>query len=224
MKTMLRVVLMAGVGGALLAQEPGQQVEIRKAQAADAIIKLNDVVIHQQNMHVEADKVAMAFVHDMSAGPIVKNAPYSAEAVTETIQQLFDGNRIVQRESQKLYRDMQGRERREQASPMEIVSINDPVSGESFTLHPEAKTADKRPYVGGGNFTYLGNNLLVTSGAGIKQNFFFTTGGDQVSEPKEESLGTRMIEGVQAEGTRSTTTIPAGAIGNDRAIEIVDER
>jgi hypothetical protein len=29
---------------------------------------------------------------------------------------------------------------------------------------------------------------------------------------------------VQAEGWRSVTTIPAGAIGNDRAIEIIDER
>jgi hypothetical protein len=32
------------------------------------------------------------------------------------------------------------------------------------------------------------------------------------------------IEGVQAQGTRTTTTIPAGDIGNDRPINIVDER
>ena len=34
----------------------------------------------------------------------------------------------------------------------------------------------------------------------------------------------RSIEGVEAEGTRTTVTIPAGEIGNERAIEIVSER
>jgi hypothetical protein len=33
-----------------------------------------------------------------------------------------------------------------------------------------------------------------------------------------------VIEGVQAEGTRTTTTIPPGQIGNERPIEIVSER
>ena len=38
-----------------------------------------------------------------------------------------------------------------------------------------------------------------------------------------EDLGTKNIEGVQANGTRTTRTIPAGQIGNDRAISIVTE-
>jgi hypothetical protein len=42
-------------------------------------------------------------------------------------------------------------------------------------------------------------------------------------ERKTESLGTQTIEGVTAEGTRSTLTIPAGEIGNTLPIEIVDE-
>jgi hypothetical protein len=33
-----------------------------------------------------------------------------------------------------------------------------------------------------------------------------------------------MMEGVQAEGTRTTVTIPAGQIGNERDINIVSER
>jgi hypothetical protein len=41
---------------------------------------------------------------------------------------------------------------------------------------------------------------------------------------KEESLGKQTIEGVEAEGTRNVTTIPAGEIGNERPIEIVFER
>ncbi len=38
-----------------------------------------------------------------------------------------------------------------------------------------------------------------------------------------EQLGTKVVEGVQAEGTRTTITIPAGQIGNDKPIQIVDE-
>jgi hypothetical protein len=33
----------------------------------------------------------------------------------------------------------------------------------------------------------------------------------------------REIEGVTAEGTRTTITIPAGAIGNERALESTSE-
>ena len=45
-----------------------------------------------------------------------------------------------------------------------------------------------------------------------------------VLETKTEDLGTRDFDGVQAEGTRRVTTIPAGAIGNERPIETVYER
>ena len=39
----------------------------------------------------------------------------------------------------------------------------------------------------------------------------------------KEDLGTRNIEGVDCTGTRQTSTIPAGAIGNDKPISIVTE-
>jgi hypothetical protein len=41
---------------------------------------------------------------------------------------------------------------------------------------------------------------------------------------KSESLGSKIIEGLVAEGTRTTLTIPAGQIGNERPIEVVTER
>ncbi len=47
-------------------------------------------------------------------GRVVKGAPYSAEAVTESNQVLSDGNRISRRSTAKLYRDSEGRTRREQ--------------------------------------------------------------------------------------------------------------
>jgi hypothetical protein len=42
--------------------------------------------------------------------------------------------------------------------------------------------------------------------------------------PEQKSLGTQTIEGVEATGTQSTVTIPAGAIGNEQAIKIVSEQ
>jgi hypothetical protein len=41
---------------------------------------------------------------------------------------------------------------------------------------------------------------------------------------KGETLGQQTIEGVLADGTRNVETIEAGAIGNDRPIQVVNER
>src|SRR5262249_80797 len=49
-------------------------------------------------------------------------------------------------------------------------------------------------------------------------------GSTQKYETRTEQLGTQNFEGVEAEGTRTITTIPADAIGNERPIEIVYER
>lgn len=43
-------------------------------------------------------------------------------------------------------------------------------------------------------------------------------------DTRTEDLGTRTIEGINAVGKRTITTIPAGDIGNERAIEIVYEK
>jgi hypothetical protein len=43
------------------------------------------------------------------------------------------------------------------------------------------------------------------------------------AQPKTESLGTKTLEGVQVTGTRTTSTIPAGTIGNDRDLNIIRE-
>ncbi len=42
--------------------------------------------------------------------------------------------------------------------------------------------------------------------------------------PEQKSLGTQTIEGVEATGTQSVVTIPAGAIGNEQPIKIVSEQ
>jgi len=87
-------------------------------------------------------------------GQVVKDAPYSADAVTETIQTLGDGNRIIQNSTAKIYRDSAGRTRQEQAfkaigpwavsgeAPI-MISIDDPVSGAHYSLDSNTKIAHK---------------------------------------------------------------------------------
>src|SRR4051794_23939533 len=73
-------------------------------------------------------------------GRVVKNAPYSADIVTETTQALPDGNRIKQTSTSRFYRDTEGRTRREQSlngvnsiapnsNLPQVTLISDPVAG-----------------------------------------------------------------------------------------------
>src|SRR4030095_4816178 len=75
----------------------------------------------------------------------VKNAPYSAEVITDHMQQLADGNRIVEHSSGRVYRDREGRVRREDDRPSgnPSISIVDPVAGVSYSLDPERRIAWK---------------------------------------------------------------------------------
>ena len=71
--------------------------------------------------------------------------------------------------------------------------------------------------------------MKVKSGPGGPGDVVFRTfkdgkAGLPNANAKTESLGTQTIDGVNAEGTRTTRTIPAGEIGNEQPITIVSER
>jgi hypothetical protein len=174
----------------------------------------------------------------------VKGAPYSAEATTETIQTLSDGNRIIRKNSTTIYRDSEGRTRRDQTlgaigqwtvagDPPKTISINDPVARVNFILDPKTQTARKMvisQLLPGGNFTRVlappAPNASAAGGVRIFESTAPVARTERLErhEPKTESLGKQVIEGVEAEGTRTTITIPAGKIGNERPIDIVTER
>jgi hypothetical protein len=186
----------------------------------------------------------------MINGPTVKAAPYSAQAVNEMVQTLADGNHIKSTSSSMLYRDSQGRERREETMKGAVggVFITDPVDGVSYMLMPNAKEARKTPQKAvnftvrpdgerGGVGVGTGSGRLATVTTDTRSFSFSTGGGGQETfvfsnsevnsskaNTKVEHLGTQMIEGVSAEGTRTTVTIPAGQIGNELPIETVSER
>jgi hypothetical protein len=85
---------------------------------------------------------------------VVRGAPYAAEATTEFVQTLADGNRISRKTTAAVFRDGQGRTRREQnlgaivplpggAEPRTQVFINDPVAHASYVLDPSTRTVHK---------------------------------------------------------------------------------
>jgi hypothetical protein len=187
---------------------------------------------------------------------VVKGAPYSLEATIETVQTLADGNRIVHQQNVHLYRDSKGRIRREEVlaaigpwassgSPPTMITIQDPVSGASYFLDPQTKTANKMSALPAGkhlmiHHEYSGDaagpdvsfgpieKRIVSAPPGDEPVAFGiqvrTSGENGHPEEKTESLGKENIAGIAADGTRVTETIPANTMGNERPIEVVRER
>lgn len=213
-------------------------------------------------------------------GKLVKGAPYSAQAINESVQTLAGGNRIVRQNTSMVYRDSEGRTRRDQTismvggysaagAPAQTTFINDPVAGVNYILDAKNRTARKIDFAGkiaaenkmvegmkakaeamkakgaeGG--TSAGEKIAAEKAAAAGEfRFEVRTGGpgqggvlvgegpgpggfvvmkDDPKNTKKESLGKQTIEGVEAEGTRFTTTIAAGEVGNEQPIEIVFER
>lgn len=173
----------------------------------------------------------------------VKGAPYSAEEISETTQVLADGTRIHNESHTTVYRDSEGRVRRE--SP-DTISIWDPVANASYFLNTKDQTYHQMPLsvqffqgsiakdgavgvtmrVGGG---MAGGGVMIAPGGSLPLSpgnaFVLREKMDRGGPPTPgESLGKQTIEGVAAEGTRHSNTIETGAIGNDRPIQVTSER
>ena len=184
---------------------------------------------------------------------VIANAPFSADATTTVTQTLGDGTKIEQRTTAKWYRDSTGRIRREQtvigldrlnpsAQPQTTITF-DSVPGDQmpYVLDPVARTARRSPrgvewFAREGAYLRTvrwntGQGIAPAGGDTLGARFYLATpAGVQAGplpadiRPTEEQLGTRQIEGVKATGRRMTTMIPAGRIGNDRPIQIIDEQ
>lgn len=111
-------------------------------------------------------------------GTPVKGAPYSAEAVNETVQTLADGNRIVRKSTSLVYRDSEGRTRREQSmnnvgpfatagDAPTVITINDPVAGTNYALDTRTHTARKLMTFAFGYGPVERAKILVPGDAGV---------------------------------------------------------
>jgi hypothetical protein len=163
---------------------------------------------------------------EMHAGKVVTGAPYTAVGVTETSQTLADGTTINRKIQINIFRDGQGRVRREITLPVigplvasgksnPFILIDDPVANTAFILHPDTKIADHLPAPRRG--------MKGTGGA--LQEKFETHVQQEIANGtlKKEDLGSQTFNGVSAQGTRYTRTIPMGQIGNDKPITVINE-
>jgi hypothetical protein len=308
-KILITVLLFFG----LTTLSPAQEL-VKSPQIVDEKVDLVKPVTAAQNDRVIAEVVG-------NTERIVKGAAFSAEAITESVQTLGDGNRIVRKTVTKMYRDGEGRFRREEMPqpngnigsivkvPPTIIII-DPVAKFRYILYPASKTIRTEPVKTNENSPKpIKENVRKTSEERAdqmkertekrfelnakrveiaKEKTAINTKKIEIAETakvrsetirkvaeerkkivdevrkdaqetikesrkssgktveisengktvikeeknnssrqentKTESLGVKNIEGVEAEGTRSTKIIAAGEIGNERPINIVYEK
>jgi hypothetical protein len=173
---------------------------------------------------------------------VVRGAPYTATVETENIQTFTDGNSIKNKSTSLVYRDNEGRTRREneiQTKGKKIVKeifITDPVTGINYTLDENTKKAfrirvnlqdfdlsKKKPE----KLVNIDNNAKPIKPREVLPK---NKSADQFEKPSNrdtsvtESLGKKLIEGINCEGKRTALTIPAGEIGNTLPIKIVSEQ
>jgi hypothetical protein len=175
------------------------------------------------------DAIGFVGFEEGLGGKTVTGAPYSATISTQTTQALADGNRIDRTTTGLIARDSQGRTRRDITllaigewansgqKASHVVIINDSVAGAQYILRPDRKTARKMQWMHHGkqgDRMPRGAEIISRPGSGAGDDGNATT----------TTLGSQTINGVQAEGTRVTHTIPAGAIGNANPIVITSER
>ncbi|MFO1325108.1 MAG: hypothetical protein U1F15_13735 [Burkholderiales bacterium] len=252
--------------GSAFAAEPAMpDVPALIAQAKEhAKRSLDDAMLLAFDEELLALPPSMAFVASEFGPPreIVKNAPYTAEAVTESIQVLADGNRIVRKSTTLLARDGAGRTRQERKGEGRgSVFIYDPMEGRSVVLNDSARTAMRLPRVpgppsppeaappapGAGSLldgqpgrAFVRRSREAGDGPAPEdvRVEVVRMGRDHGAGPlppltlpmmprgkgETTSLGTRDFDGVKADGTMTTHTIPAGEIGNEKPIVVTRER
>lgn len=235
---------------------------MRKAIAFTVIAGALSVITFAQDPQIMAERAllekaaqAAATLRAAVETRITAGRPYSGEAVNEFVQVLTDGNRITRSSTTKVFRDNEGRTRRETD---QSISINDPVAHVSYVLDPGKRTAVKAQIAiaypsgravladkvmteeakaeqarrreveirarGGEPVVVEPTPVARGGGMGGRGGPGMVAARREAGETKSESLGQRTIEGVIADGTRTTTVIAAGAIGNAQPITIVSEQ
>jgi len=191
-------------------------------------------------------------VDDTDVEP-AKGTPFCATVTTEHSQAFADGNRIHTTDSSSVCRDGEGRTRREaslnllgagaQNPAPKLVTIVDTVAGYRYMLDGENKTAHRFPIgpnaksvtMNGptGGLPDKGERVLFYQRVGaagpntaVAGNMVFKSTGRLPDDPAPttENLGDQTIDGTHATGTRMTTTIPAGQMGNEQPILVTSER
>jgi hypothetical protein len=202
-------------------------------------------------MQMKVSTMGFRVSDNMDASP-VKGNPFCGTITSEHTQVFADSNRIHTTDTSTLCRDSQGRIRREaeinllgapaQKDLPKIVTIVDPVAGVRYMLDSNLKIARKMslepfalPTEGEAGARTSGRTAVVVKGEAVNSTggpgnvmYYSTTtmaknAGPAQNPPNVETLGDQTINGIHATGTRVTTTIPAGSMGNEQPILVQSE-
>ena len=149
--------------------------------------------------------------------PPLLNAPFTATVNTVWIIRRGDGTSDTVKNHRTIARDSAGRifqERRQltpdgdkQQTAITQLEFSDPTSHGKYFCNPDGRVCELY------NYSILASTVDATTGAS-------TSGANDL---KSEDLGHEIIEGLDTIGTRETTMIAPGTIGNDRALAAVRE-
>lgn len=167
---------------------------------------------------------------------IVKNQPLTAVFESETVRLQPNGTALTSRVMTRIYRDRDGRIRREQmvmanstiapfSNTAKSITIEDPVAGFTYLINPATRSAF-RYKLSANQPQSNGFNDLIPRTVDVLRNDDPQTGlvkKYRLEQPRAEALGRQEINGVEAEGRRVRFKIPAGAIGNTAEIEAMHE-
>jgi hypothetical protein len=148
---------------------------------------------------------------------VITGRPFTADATTVRTQTLAHRNHVIHTMTSFFARDTEGRTRMEETIDVagstslpgdskKVIFITDPVASTNYVLESNHRA----------------RRIVIAAGSEMHRS---SAAGRRVFSSSEiESLGTEMIEGLRAEGTRTTEVIPAGQVGNARPLEITYER
>lgn len=164
--------------------------------------------------------VSYTVSHPTIARTFVQGRPYSGEEISQQTKTLPDGMQAVQEgPSAFTYRDSAGRIRTERHAPRPmgaimwveapvVPEICDPVAGFIYYLDQVNRVAHR--------VQLPPDSMILPAPPAWRYTSSTTT--DKSAVRKTEPLGKTTIEGIDVQGSRTTTTYPAGALGNDRPI------
>jgi hypothetical protein len=175
-------------------------------------------------------------VGDAFGAQVVTGKPFSATEERHSLQVLGNGTRLENSQSNRLYRDSDGRTRVEDMSGS--ITIIDPIAGFRAELEPKAKVARRMLLLGAG-FRGAGGRGVPEDGTSFLEQYrqkvskqleeLQNARQDLIQQAKRaggetENLGNQNVNGVSCQGTRTTITIPKGQIGNDQEIKVITEQ
>jgi len=163
-------------------------------------------------------------------GRTVTGSPFTAQVVSTSTQTLMDGSHIARNVNATIARDGQGRTYRQQnmenlgpvstGANKTVIFLRDPVAHTSHVISTDTKTAQLS------HMPQHQRGPRGENGAAPQANRTRPEGRPAPRARQGETVETlapQNIEGVWAEGTRITRTIPTGAIGNDHELKIISE-